>query len=78
MEGRVDQRAATPCITPTIKHQGGSVMVCVCEWGCQLQSWGCAPREGQSESEWLSQHTAVLCDPIWNVACGSKICTNAR
>ena len=24
---RVGERAATPCITPTVKHRGGSIMV---------------------------------------------------
>ena len=45
------QRVATPCIIPTAKHRGGSVMV----WGfCQSQSQGFAPGEGQIESDWLS------------------------
>ena len=30
---RVGERAETPCIRRTVKHGGGSVMVCVCVWG---------------------------------------------
>ena len=65
-----------PCITPTVKLGGGSVMM----WGgfCQLQSWWLAPGEGQIESYWLLQHTAALCDPICNMAYGSRICIICR
>ena len=36
VQQKVSERAVTPCITPTIKHGGGSVMVCV--WGGGLLS----------------------------------------
>ena len=57
---RVGERFATPCITPSVSHGGGSVMV----WTglCQLQSQGFAPSEGQIESELLHrilQHHAI-------------------
>lgn len=41
---RVGERAATPCIPPTVKHRKSSVIV----WGgyCQLQSRSFAPGEG--------------------------------
>ena len=56
VQWRVGERAATPCITPTVKHGVGSVIV----WDfCQLQSKGFAPDEGQIESDQLSQHTAA-------------------
>ena len=42
-----------------------------------MQSQGFAPGEGQIELDRLSQHTATSHDPIWNAACGSKICTLA-
>ena len=29
MELKVGERAATPCIIPTVKHGGGSILVCV-------------------------------------------------
>ena len=60
----VIQRAATPCITPTVKHEGGSVMM----WEGLLpivKSGICT--------------TAASCDPIWNATCGSsRIHTQAR
>ena len=52
--------------------------MCVWGGGCQLQTCEFAHGEGQIESNRLSQHTAVWRDPIWNVACGSKIYTHAR
>ena len=60
----------------TIKHGGGSVMV----FGgfCQFQSRGFAPGEGQIESDQQSQHSTALRYPIWNVACGSRVCSHAR
>ena len=65
---RVGKKAATPCITPTIKHGGGSVLM---ERGfCQLQSRVFASCEGQIESNWLSRHTAASHDPIWNAGQG--------
>ena len=80
---RVGEGTATFSIIVTTKHRGGYFMVCVCVWGggggfCQLQSWGFVPGEGQIESDQLSQHTAALHNPIWNLVCGSKICTHAR
>ena len=69
---RVNERAAIPYITPTVKNRGGSVKV------CKLQSWIFAPGERQIESNQLSQHTAASHDPIWNMACGSRICLHAR
>ena len=57
---RVDERAAAPYITPSVKHRGGSVMV----GGYWLQSWRYVPGEEQIKSDWLSQHTATSCDPI--------------
>ena len=42
---------------------------------CQLQNQGFAPGEGQIEWDQPSQYTAALYDPIWNMACGSRLCT---
>ena len=39
---------------------------------CQLQTQGFAPGERQIVSDRRS------CDPIWNGACGSRICPHAR
>ena len=72
---RVGKRAATPCITPTIKFGGG----CYEGGGLfQLKRWGFAPGEGQTKSDKLSRYTAASHNPIWNVACGSRICTHVR
>ena len=73
---RVGERAATPWITPTVKHGGGSII----EGGgfCYLKSQGLAPREGQIESDRISQRTAASRDSLWNAAFGSKIYTRAR
>ena len=74
MQRRVGERAATPCVTPTINHGGGSVMV----WeggSCQLQSRGFVLDEEQIESDWLLQHTAASSSLIWNRACSSRIYT---
>ena len=54
---------------------------------CQLQSCGFELSEEQIKSDHLSQHTVASHlsqhtvashDPIWNVICGSIICTHAR
>ena len=52
VQRKVGETAATPYITPTIKHGGGSVIVYVCVGGlCQLQSRSFVPGEGQIESD---------------------------
>ena len=73
---RVGERAATPCISSTIRHRGSSVRIYV--RGCQLQSWGYVSGKVQIESDWLSKHTAASRDPIWNTTCGLRIYIHAR
>ena len=70
---RVGERAATFCITPTIKHGGGSAMV----WGA-FANYKAILGEGQIESDWLSQPTAASHDPLWNATCGSSIYIHVR
>lgn len=68
MRRRVGDRAATPCITPTLK--ACSTLCYGVGRFCQLQSWGFSPGEEQIESNWLSPHTATLRGSIWNADCG--------
>ena len=71
---RVGERAATPCIRPTVKYGRGSVE----EKGfCQFRSREFTPGKGQIQSDRPSQHTAPSRDSIWNAACGSRICNHA-
>ena len=76
MQQRVSERAATPCITPTVNHGRCSIMVF--KGFCQLQSREFVSNEGQIESDRLSQHTAASCDPVWNTAWESRICTQSK
>ena len=67
---RVGERAAIPCITPTVKHRWGSVMV---SGGvCQLQSWEFASGEGQMNQ--TSYHSILqhhmIPSGMWLVAQG--------
>ena len=77
VQRRIGERAATSCVSTTVKNRGGSIMVCAGAIG-HLQSRGFALVEGQIESDQLSQHAAASCDLIWNAVYGSRICTHAR
>ena len=65
MQRWVGERVANPCITSTVKHRGGSVMMC----------GGIFPIAKSEICIWYrptSQHTATSHDSIWNTACGIK------
>ena len=80
MRGSICGEELTKELQPPVSHQPWRMVEVLlwCVGLCQLQSRGFAPGEEKIKADWLSQHTAASRDPIWNAACGSRICIHAR
>ena len=57
---RVGERAAIPCITPTVKHRGGSVIVCRAFASCKVGGL----HQVESKLNQISYHS-ILQAPGW-------------